>query len=179
MPRDINDSIKKLPQNRGNSALDKYLSPGFKAPTTQFIAPQRNVADAYLSYLSGVSDPNKLKQLKTDNTALRGTQVWSGGDASNVAGLLTGTDAFGRDRQQYYSMYVEMDKQLAQYDVKKEAQDAVVEQKKAEVAQTNVANAQTSAAQRRRGGGTATPRSGLLGLPIVDFQQAMSRKYGI
>lgn len=150
------------------------------APRAPFIAPSRNIADAYLGYLIGRTDPADIQKLKNNTDALYGTsRVVKDGETVTTRGILSGGDGFGNEKKAIYQFYQQRDAQLAEYDAKKAAQDAVVEQKKAEVAQTNVANAQASAAQRRRGGGTATPRSGLLGLPIVDLQQAMSRKYGI
>lgn len=162
MPRDINDSLRV-----------KSKSKGFVTPTSSFIAPERNLASAYLSYLSGITDPNQLNKLANDSLALYG-RAPAGNDDQGRAGLFSDPN-----KGSIYAQYQQMDAYYAKYDAQVAEQQRQIAEQKATVDATNLQNAQANAAQRRGNVPQVNPQAkqvkGILGLPLTSYEQAINK----
>lgn len=137
------------------------------APKGQFVAPDRNLANSYITYLTGITDPAKMQKfLAAPN--LNNDIIGKDGEVASKRLLNPLQGA-------YLNQYQFRDQYLNQFDTQVAAQNQQTAQKVAEVAAINDQNAEANAFARRRG--SPKTATGILGLPVLDYSKAF--QYGI
>jgi hypothetical protein len=140
-----------------------------------FVAPERNMVNAYVSYLTGIDPTDTVRINQFLNSPNLTPTQGVGNNDGNIPGLISVEQASQLYQYRYMdNYYLEYDRKVAE---NKAEYDRQVAEQKAKTEQTNVLNAQANASQRRIGGPAVRPQTGILGLPLVEYQQTTG-KYG-